>query len=107
MLAPPLTGRGAPQAAANQPYTIEYYYKVPWGHQQEFLQLFSKKPLPALKVVQIYSPVRQAARIVAVAQGITWHSRPQSTKQNCRSATWTASITRPMRSRWRSTHPKP
>src|ERR1700687_818000 len=38
-----------PQAAANQPYTMEYYYKVQWGHQQEFLQLFLKNHYPLLK----------------------------------------------------------
>src|SRR5215813_15443116 len=37
-----------PQAAADQPYTMEYYYKVQWGHQQEFLQLFLKNHYPLL-----------------------------------------------------------
>ena len=31
-----------PQGSADQPYSVEYYYKVQWGHQQEFLQLFLK-----------------------------------------------------------------
>ena len=31
----PLLAQGAPpQGGANQPYTMEYYYKVQWGHQQ-------------------------------------------------------------------------
>ena len=35
-----LFAQGAPpQSAADQPYAMEYYYKVQWGHQQEFLQL--------------------------------------------------------------------
>ncbi|MBV9033286.1 MAG: hypothetical protein JO182_02235, partial [Acidobacteriaceae bacterium] len=39
----PMFPQGSPpQAAPNQPYTVEYYYKVQWGHQQEFLQLFLK-----------------------------------------------------------------
>ena len=38
-----------PQGAAGQPYTMEYYYKVQWGHQQEFLQLFLKNHYPLLK----------------------------------------------------------
>jgi len=43
-------GQGAPpQGAADQPYTMEYYYKVQWGHQQEFLQLFLKNHYPLLK----------------------------------------------------------
>ena len=46
----PLLGQGAPaQAAADQPYAVEYYYKVQWGHQQEFLQLFLKNHYPLLK----------------------------------------------------------
>jgi hypothetical protein len=48
--AAPLIGQGAPpQAGADQPYTIEYYYKVQWGHQQEFLELFLKNHYPLLK----------------------------------------------------------
>ena len=35
-----LVAQGAPpQGGADQPYTVEYYYKVQWGHQQEFLDL--------------------------------------------------------------------
>src|SRR6201987_6099307 len=45
-----LFGQGAPpQAAPDQPYTMEYYYKVQWGHQQEFLQLFLKNHYPLLR----------------------------------------------------------
>src|SRR5260370_2357311 len=42
---------GPPQAAADQPYTVEYYYKVQWGHQQEFLQLFLKNHYPLLQKI--------------------------------------------------------
>jgi len=45
----PLLAQGAPpQGAADQPYTMEYYYKVQWGRQQEFLQLFLKNHYPLL-----------------------------------------------------------
>src|SRR5215831_8333596 len=37
-----------PQGKADQPYTMEYYYKVRWGYQQEFLQLFLKNHYPLL-----------------------------------------------------------
>jgi hypothetical protein len=48
-IARPLTAQGAPpQGGANQPYTMEYYYKVQWGRQQEFLQLFLKNHYPLL-----------------------------------------------------------
>ena len=46
----PLASQGAPpQGAANQPYVMEYYYKVQWGHQQEFLRLFLKNHYPLLQ----------------------------------------------------------
>ena len=46
----PMLGQGAPpQGGADQPYVMEYYYKVQWGHQQEFLQLFLKNHYPLLK----------------------------------------------------------
>ncbi len=44
--------QGSPaQGAADQPYTMEYYYKVQWGHQQEFLQLFLKNHYPLLQKI--------------------------------------------------------
>jgi len=45
-------GQGAPpHASADQPYAVEYYYKVQWGHQQEFLQLFLKNHYPLLQKI--------------------------------------------------------
>jgi hypothetical protein len=50
LFALPALAQGAPpQGAANQPYTMEYYYRVQWGHQQEFLQLFLKNHYPLLQ----------------------------------------------------------
>ena len=47
-----LFAQGAPpQTGPNQPYTVEYYYKVQWGHQQEFQQLFLKNHYPLLKKI--------------------------------------------------------
>jgi hypothetical protein len=34
---------------AMKPFVIEYYYKVKWGHADEFLQLFKKNHYPLLK----------------------------------------------------------
>ena len=60
-LAAPLMAQGAPpQGAADQPYTVEYYYKVQWGHQQEFLSLFLKNHYPLLKKIE------STGRIVSV-----------------------------------------
>ena len=48
--AAPLLAQGAPpQGRTEQPYTMEYYYKVQWGRQQEFLQLFLKNHYPLLQ----------------------------------------------------------
>ncbi|HUE03242.1 MAG TPA: hypothetical protein VMR62_26985 [Bryobacteraceae bacterium] len=52
IVARPLLAQGAPsQGAPDQPYTVEYYYKVQWGHQQEFLQLFLKNHYPLLQKI--------------------------------------------------------
>ncbi|MGB8480869.1 MAG: hypothetical protein WCE63_18855 [Acidobacteriaceae bacterium] len=57
----PMMAQGAPpQGAANAPYTVEYYYKTQWGHQQEFLDLFLKNHFPLLRRIQ------QTGRIVAL-----------------------------------------
>ena len=52
-LAVPARAQGSPpQGGADQPYAVEYYYKLQWGHQQEFLQLFLKNHYPLLKKIQ-------------------------------------------------------
>jgi len=52
LLARPMLAQGAPhQSATDQPYTMEYYYKAQWGHQQEFLQLFLKNHYPLLRKI--------------------------------------------------------
>ena len=34
--------------ATDRPYLVEYYYKVRWGHAEEFLRLFLKNHYPVL-----------------------------------------------------------
>ncbi len=34
------------------PYQVEYYYKVQWGHAEEWLALFKKNHLPVLKALK-------------------------------------------------------
>jgi len=49
----PLNVQGAPpQVGVGQPYSVEYYYKVQWGHQEEFLQLFLKNHYPLLQKIE-------------------------------------------------------
>jgi hypothetical protein len=58
---PTAFAQGAPpQGSADKPYVMEYYYKVQWGHQQEFLQLFLKNHFPLLQEIQ------KSGRIVAL-----------------------------------------
>jgi len=41
---PPSTG-----SSQDKPFVIEYYYKVKWGHADEFITLFKKNHYPLLK----------------------------------------------------------
>jgi hypothetical protein len=63
-----------PQGAADQPYTMEYYYKVQWGHQQEFLQLFIKNHYPLLKKI-VESGRMLSVKIETPANHMTEDSR--------------------------------
>jgi hypothetical protein len=52
-IAIPVRAQGAPpQIGADKPYVVEYYYKLQWGHQQEFLTLFLKNHYPLLKKIE-------------------------------------------------------
>jgi hypothetical protein len=43
----------APAAAVQErPFTVEYYYKVKWGHTAEFLRLYKKNHQPLLNQQQ-------------------------------------------------------
>lgn len=35
--------------AQDKPFVVEYYYKVKWGHADEFIRLFKKNHYPLLK----------------------------------------------------------
>ncbi len=50
-VAPAMAQGAPPQGGSDQPYTMEYYYKTQWGHQQEFLQLFLKNHFPLLQKI--------------------------------------------------------
>ena len=39
----------AEQKTIEQPYQVEYYYKVKWGFSEEFIRLFKKNHYPLLK----------------------------------------------------------
>jgi hypothetical protein len=71
----PTFGQGAPpQGGPNQPYTVEYYYKVQWGRQQEFLRLFLTNHYPLLKKV-VESGRMLSVKIETPANHMTEDSR--------------------------------
>ena len=37
------------RSAPEEPFTVDYYYRVRWGHQAEFLRLFKKNHVPVLE----------------------------------------------------------
>lgn len=43
-----LLAQAPAKGSADQPYAMEYYYKVKWGHQAEFLDLFLRNHYPLL-----------------------------------------------------------
>ena len=88
-----LLAQGAPpQGGADQPYTVEYYYKVQWGHQQEFLDLFLKNHYPLLKRIQSTGRML-AVKIESPAYHTTeegrWDYRVTITFKNSTAATTT------------------
>ena len=46
---PALAHSQAGATGAPEPYVVEYYYKVKWGHQKEFIDLFRKNHYPVLR----------------------------------------------------------
>jgi hypothetical protein len=48
-LASPPQDTGPAANAQDKPFVVEYYYKVKWGHADEFIALFRKNHYPLLK----------------------------------------------------------
>jgi len=58
----------ASQSAVTAERTVWYFYKVRWGHQDEFVELFKKNHLPVLKAQQ------ESGRMTAVRTFVpTYH----------------------------------
>jgi len=49
MVATPTQESGAATNLKDKPFVVEYYYKVKWGHADEFITLFKKNHYPLLK----------------------------------------------------------
>ena len=72
---PGTRAQGAPpQGSADKPYSMEYYYKVSWGRQKEFLDLFLKNHFPLLEEIQKSGRIL-ALRIETPANHMTEDSR--------------------------------
>ena len=54
-----LHAQGVATGSQEEPYIVEYYYKVRWGSQQEFLQLFRKNHLPVLEAERKAGRIRE------------------------------------------------
>src|SRR5262245_33102014 len=70
MLAPRAAAMQAPaaQSASTPERTVWYFYKVKWGHQDEFVDLFARNHLPVLKAQ------KEAGRMTAVRTFVpTYH----------------------------------
>jgi hypothetical protein len=63
-----------PHGSPDKPYVMEYYYKVQWGHQQEFLQLFLKNHFPLLREIEKSGRIL-ALKIETPANHMTEESR--------------------------------
>ena len=55
-------------------FAVEYYYKVKWGHQEEFISLFRKNHLPLLQK-QVESGRILSIAITAPRYHLTEHDR--------------------------------
>lgn len=49
LAAPASVAAQAPPAGSTEPFVVEYYYKVRWGHADEFIGLFKKNHYPVLR----------------------------------------------------------
>ena len=47
--ATPQAPSAAPGTGKDRPFVVEYYYKVKWGHAEEFITLFRKNHYPLLQ----------------------------------------------------------
>jgi hypothetical protein len=45
---PVLTGMRATTPAAGKPFTVDYYYRIRWGHQAEWMELYKRNHYPIL-----------------------------------------------------------
>lgn len=75
---PGVSAQSAAKPAALKPYAVEYYYKVKWGHFDEFLELYMKNHYPILKKMQ------QDGRILSMSAAYPRNHASEATRWDMR-----------------------
>lgn len=66
------------QAAAGGPFAVEYYYKVKWGHFDEFVELYKRNHYPILQRIQ------QTGRILSMSAAYPINHAGEATRWDFR-----------------------
>ena len=77
----------APEGAsqADEPFTVEYYYKIRWGHFTEFLELYRRNHYPILKKLQEHGRILEMRAVSPrhhSGEGTRWDFRFTIVYQN-------------------------
>lgn len=76
-------------AAAAQPVTVEYYYRIKWGSHDEFKRLYEKNHAPILREMQkagFITDIRTSEPFTHMAGGVRWDARVTITYPNAATA---------------------
>ena len=63
---------------ADEPFAVEYYYKIRWGHFPEFLELYRKNHYPILKKLQEHGDILEMYAVSPrhhAGEGARWDFR--------------------------------
>lgn len=87
---PAMAQEGAAAAAPNStPVTVEGYYRIKWGADREFIELYEKNHLPILKEAQsrgIVTDIRIDFPYTHMAGGTRWDMRVSMTYRDASAA---------------------
>ena len=68
----------APTSAQDGPFPVEYYYKIRWGHFEEWIELYKKNHYPVLEKVQEMGDIVEmsaASPFYHAGEGTRWDFR--------------------------------
>ncbi len=63
---------------ADEPFAVEYYYKIQWGHFPEFLELYRRNHYPILKKLQEHGSILEMHAVSPrhhAGEGARWDFR--------------------------------